>query len=223
MTFHLCGSHSIFSLGYRRILVPERTDVLGTLKLPWGSGGVRQMMFKYWVCWVEAQLSQPGCSPAPTNRHLPGQMQLVPLEVGQSGWWWCAQFTAFLHMDAGTKWQGWALEHLEPDSCGHYPPWFQLLPGAHELLAGKVFIRLAFLKGFSKWLQVCCSYHSGPLQGSGEVVDGNEPLSHTQFSFFSYPSGVSYPAPLLFQPLHLHILCKDISHQLNVFAIEKKG
>lgn len=32
MTFHLCASHSIFSLGYRRILVPERSDILGNPK-----------------------------------------------------------------------------------------------------------------------------------------------------------------------------------------------
>lgn len=48
-----------------------------------GSGEVRQMRF-YWVCWVEAWLSQPGCSPAPHNSHLPDQMQLVLLEAGQN-------------------------------------------------------------------------------------------------------------------------------------------
>lgn len=57
-------------------------------------------------------------------------------------------------MDLGTTWQGLAAEHLEPDSCAHYPLWFQLLRKGHEFLADEAFIRLAFLKRVYKWFQV---------------------------------------------------------------------
>lgn len=53
-------------------------------------------------------------------------------------------------------------EHLEPDSCGHYPLWFQLLPRARELLAGDAFIRLAFLKEQIVALDVNAAHGSGP-------------------------------------------------------------
>lgn len=127
----------------------------GKLKLPWGSGGDRQLRLDQVLRGdpIPAPWLPPSAQPRPSSRpdaagaagRRPGAATVM------------CQFSAFLRMDAGTQRQGRAPEHLEPDSCGHYPPWSQLLPGAHELLAGKVFIRLAFLKRIYKWLQVCSS------------------------------------------------------------------
>lgn len=157
--------HSILSVDYRNTPVLKRIQGCWEIQSLCGdSGGDRQLRVEKCAATGPALAARvPPSAQAhgklgnASNSLFPGQMQLVLLAAGQGERWWCAQFTAFLHMDTGTKWQGRAPEHLEADSCGHYPPWFQLLPRAHESLPGEAFMKLAWLKRIYKWLQVCCS------------------------------------------------------------------
>lgn len=73
MTFHLCGSDSIFSVRYRRSRKNgcfENPNVSVRALRESGTWGSIE------CAWVEAHLSQLGCSPAPNSNHLPSQMQL---------------------------------------------------------------------------------------------------------------------------------------------------
>lgn len=111
----------------------------------------------------------------------PGQLQLVLLAAGQVSVVMCPVHSVPPHGPRDNA-AGLGPEHLEPDSCGHCPLWFQLLPRAHELLAGDAFIRLAFLQETHSGSRCeCCSW----LRTTAVLFCGRkEPPSHSPLSSF---------------------------------------
>lgn len=108
MPFHLCDFHSSFPVDHWQVSIFGR--IRWAPRSSRGGSGVDGQLRLDHVCWLQVHPSQP-CS-------LPGHgaASTASLQASccwccwpQARWaWWCAQFTAFLHADPGTRRQGWA-------------------------------------------------------------------------------------------------------------------
>ena len=154
------------------------------------------------MCWLEGQPPQPCSRLGPRGcqqQHLPSQMQLVPLEAGQSERWWYAQFTAFLHRDTGATWQTgpqsiWSLTAVVINPFGfHYCIKlmnYWLVVHLLGWLSSKEFRNGSGVRAVP-WLRA----RAGPL-----FCDSGDPPPHSPHSFF-LPSGICSLSPLpLFYP-----------------------
>lgn len=108
MTFHPCGFHSISPVEHRKMPVFRGSQSAGELEAcmeVWGETS----SWGWTPCagWRASprSLAAPWGHGAASSSPLPGQVQLVPLEAGQSERWWHAQFIAFLRRDTGTAWR----------------------------------------------------------------------------------------------------------------------
>lgn len=220
--------HSILSVDYRNTPILKRIQGCWEIQSLCGdSGGDRQLRVEKCAAtgpalaaWLPPSAQAHGKLGNASNSLLPGQMQLVLLEAGQGEQWWCAQFTAFLHTDTGTKWQGRAPEHLEADSCGHYPLGFNC---CLELMNHWLARHLWSWHGSKEFINGSRCVAAPWLVATTEKFYGsNETLSGTFLS--------SLPRSLLLCQWHLLPVCitvlssfffffrKDICHQLHLSA-----